>query len=104
MASESAAESVVVDNRASSQFEFEVDGHVAYLAYRRDGDRLILVHTEVPRQLEGHGIGGRLVTAAMDEAAEQHLTVVPLCAFAKGWLEGHPAIAARAPIEWPSNA
>jgi predicted GNAT family acetyltransferase len=104
MTSESAAASVVVDNRASSQFEISVDGRVAYLAYRRDGDRLILVHTDVPRQLEGHGIGGRLVTAAIDEAADQHLTVVPLCEFAKGWLEGHPAIAARAPIEWPSNA
>ena len=42
---------MVVDNRASSQFEIADDGHVAYLAYRRDGDRLILVHTEVPREL-----------------------------------------------------
>jgi predicted GNAT family acetyltransferase len=95
---------MVVDNRASSQFEIDLDGQLAYLMYRRDGERLILIHTEVPPALEGRGIGGQLVTAAMDEAAEQHLTVVPLCEFAQGWLEGHPAVAGRAPIEWPSNA
>ena len=94
----------VLDNRAASQFEIDVDGHVGYLAYRRDGTRLILIHTEVPQQLEGQGIGAKLVTAAIDEAAEQHLTVVPLCEFAMGWLERHPEVAARVPIEWPSNA
>ena len=95
---------MVVDNRTSSQFEIDLDGQLAYLMYRRDGDRLILIHTEVPPALEGRGIGGQLVTGAIDVAAEQHLTVVPLCEFAKGWLERHPAVAGRAPIEWPSNA
>lgn len=94
----------VLDNRASSQFEIDIDGHVGYLAYRRDGDRLILIHTEVPAQLEGQGIGAQLVTAAIDEAVEQHLTVVPLCEFAMGWLERHAEVAGRVPIEWPSNA
>jgi predicted GNAT family acetyltransferase len=94
----------VLDNRASSQFEIDVDGHVGYLAYRRDGDRLILIHTEVPPQLEGQGVGGKLVMAAIDEAEEQHLTVVPLCEFAMGWLARHPEVAGRVPIEWPPNA
>jgi predicted GNAT family acetyltransferase len=98
------SEPAVVDNRASSRFEIDIDGHLAELVYRRDGDRLVLLHTEVPQQLEGKGIGGHLVTAAMDEAAAQHLTVVPRCEFARGWLERHPAIASRAPIEWPTDA
>jgi uncharacterized protein len=95
---------MVVDNRATSQFEIDLDGQLAYLMYRRDGERLILIHTEVPPLLEGRGLGGQLVTAAVDEAAEQHLTVVPLCEFAQDWLERHPAVAGRVPIEWPSNA
>jgi uncharacterized protein len=95
---------LVADNRAASQFELDVDGHLAHLVYRRDGDRLILIHTEVPQALEGKGIGGRLVTAAIDEAAEQHLTVVPLCEFAQDWLKRHPEVAGRVPIEWPSTA
>ena len=93
----------VVDNPASSRFEVEVDGHLAELVYRRDGGRLVLIHTEVPRALEGHGLGGLLVTAALAYAAEKNLSVVPVCAFARGWLERHPGIAARARIEWPAD-
>jgi hypothetical protein len=28
------------------------------------------------------------------------LTVVPLCPFARGWLERHPDVAARATVDW----
>ncbi len=90
----------VTDNQAESRFEFDADGHVAVLVYRRNGKRLVLIHTDVPVELEGHGIGGRLVTAAVDRAAGQGLTIVPLCPFARDWLERHPAEAAKAPIDW----
>jgi uncharacterized protein len=78
------------------------DGWLAELAYRVRGDRLVLAHTEVPLELEGRGIGGRLVTAAVDRAAHEGLTFVPLCPFARGWLERHPEAAGRAVIDWDS--
>ena len=90
----------VVDNEADSRFELEVDGQFAELVYRRSGHRFVIVHTGVPDALEGRGIGGRLVTAAVDVAAEQGLTVVPVCPFARGWLERHPDVAGRAAIDW----
>ena len=54
----------------------------------------------MPEQLEGHGIGGALVTAAIDRAARDGMTVVPLCPFARGWLERHPEVASRVTIDW----
>lgn len=72
---------------------------MAELIYRRHGDRLVLVHTKVPDELEGKGVGGELVTAAVDFAAEQGLTVVPMCPFARGWLERHPDVAQRVTIQ-----
>lgn len=92
--------SQVVDNEAESRFELEVDGHLAELVYHRSGKRFVLVHTAVPDALEGRGIGGLLVTAAIDEAAEHDWTVVPLCPFARGWLERHPDVANRVTIDW----
>jgi len=94
----------VTDNQAESRFELSTDGRLAELLYRRNGKRLVLVHTEVPVELEGHGIGGRLVTAAVDRAAREGMTVVPLCPFALGWLERHPDVAARAPVDWGDPA
>ena len=72
----------VTDNQAESRFEVHDGGHRAELLYRRNGQRLVLVHTEVPQELEGHGIGGALVRAAVDRAARDGMTikaVVPVC-------------------------
>ena len=41
----------VIDNAEQNRFEAVVDGHVAHLLYRKHGDRLVLVHTEVPDAL-----------------------------------------------------
>lgn len=90
----------VTDNADASRFELIVDGQLAELVYRRRADRLILVHTGVPEALEGHGLGGLLVSAAVERAAAEGLTVVPLCSFAQAWLERHPAAAGRVRIDW----
>jgi predicted GNAT family acetyltransferase len=92
----------VIDNTDASRFELREDGWLAELVYRVRGGRLVLIHTEVPLELEGRGIGGRLVTAAVDRAAREGLTLVPLCPFARGWLERHPEAASRAVIDWDS--
>jgi uncharacterized protein len=90
----------VTDNQAESRFEIRAGGYLAELIYHRRGNRLVLIHTEVPEELERHGLGGRLVTAAVDRAAREDLTIVPLCPFARGWLERHPDVAGRVTIDW----
>lgn len=90
----------VTDNQAASRFEIAEDGHTAELRYHRHGNRLALIHTEVPGELEGRGIGGRLVAAAVDRAASAGLTIVPYCPFARRWLERHSDVADRVPIDW----
>jgi uncharacterized protein len=94
------ADERVTDNRAESRFEVTVDDAVAELIYRRRANRLVLIHTEVPKQLEGHGLGGALVQAAVDRAVSEGLTVVPLCPFARSWLERHPEAAATVNVDW----
>jgi predicted GNAT family acetyltransferase len=90
----------VVDVSDEGRFELRADGSTAELVYRVKGTYLVLVHTEVPEALEGQGVGGRLVRAAVDRAARDGLTIVPFCPFARGWLKRHPDEAARVPVEW----
>jgi uncharacterized protein len=91
----------IVDNRRRHRLEVSVEGHVAELVYRRDDQRLVIEHTGVPPELEGRGIGGALVTAAIDDAVERGLRVVLECPFARGWLERHPDVGGRVALEWP---
>ena len=93
----------ILDNEATHRFEVTIDGHHAELVYKRDADRLVLVHTGVPDDLEGRGVGGALVAAAIDDAVQRDLTVVPDCEFAAGWLERHPDVAQRVRIDWPAG-
>jgi uncharacterized protein len=90
----------VTDNQADSRFEVSADGALAELIYRRRADRLVLVHTQVPKALGGRGVGGQLVRAALRKAAADHLIVVPLCPFARDWLERHPDEAGNVAIDW----
>jgi len=78
-------------------------GHLAELRYRRHGKRLVLLHTEVPAEFEGHGLGGRLVAAAIDRAAQEGVTIVPLCPFARSWLERHTDTASHVTIDWGND-
>ena len=94
----------VVDNQAESRLEVQTEGKIAELIYRKNGKRLVLVHTEVPADLGGRGIGGTLVLAAVDKAVASGMTIVPLCPYARGWLERHPDDAARAAIDWGAPA
>lgn len=94
------APGLVVDAGEESRFVRREGGEVAQLLYQVDGDRLLLIHTEVPGSLGGRGIGARLVRAAVEKAIAQSLTIVPWCPFARRWLREHPDVAAGVPIDW----
>jgi len=90
----------VTDNPEAGRFELAVNGQLAELTYRRRAGRFVLIHTGVPASLGGRGPGGRLVTAAVDRAAAEGLTLVPLCSYARAWLQRHPDTAAAVTIDW----
>ena len=54
----------IVDNKAEDRFELAVEGHVAAAYYRRTDGNITFVHTEVPPELGGKGIGSKLVKGA----------------------------------------
>ncbi len=85
--------SELIDNKAQHRFELDVDGHLATEHYKRDGNVIVLEHTEVPPELSGKGVGSRLVKGVLDRIRAEGLKVVAECAFVKGWIDKHPAYA-----------
>jgi hypothetical protein len=79
----------ISNDQANNRFEAHISGKTAFLAYRRMPGKLTLVHTEVPAEIAGHGIGSALVRAGLDFAREQGLMVVPLCPFATDYIRRH---------------
>jgi uncharacterized protein len=84
-------ETSVRDNTADRRYELLVDGAVrGSLHYRTEPGSITLVHTEVDEQLEGHGLGSRLVRSALEDIRERGLRLVPVCPFVRSYLERHP--------------
>lgn len=79
----------VRDNASRRRYELEIDGQVAFLTYRRDGETLYIPHVEAPPALRGTGAAGRLMEGVMRIARAENLKVVPICGYAAAWLRRH---------------
>jgi hypothetical protein len=84
----------LTDNISLHRFEMNLGGAIAFIDYRIDADRLVLVHTEVPEILSGRGVGSAIARAVLDNARARGLRVVPECEFVAGFIRRHPDYAA----------
>jgi predicted GNAT family acetyltransferase len=90
----------VVDLTPESRFVIRGTDGEAELVYSLEGDRLFLVHTEVPPAWGGQGVGARLVRASLHRARTEGLTIVPWCPYARRWLKEHPDEAGGVRIDY----
>lgn len=85
---------IVRDNPDEQAYEVVLDGSRAgVLHYLPMRDALVLVHTEVAPELEGRGLGGRLISGALEDVRARGLRLVPVCPFVASYLERHPEYA-----------
>lgn len=80
----------VRDNRELQRFELPVDGQVAFANYQRQPGRLAITHVEAPPALRGTGVAGRLMQGIAEQARAEKTKVLPLCGYARAWMQRHP--------------
>jgi len=76
-------------NEALHRLEPEIEGSIAFIDYKLTGDRLYLIHTEVPPELEGKGAGSAIVQKALQYAKDNNYKIVPICPFVQSYLKRH---------------
>ncbi len=72
-----------------NRFEIECNGEIAYLEYMIADGVMDILHTIVPEPMEGKGTASALTKQALEYARENHLSVVPTCAFAENYMIRH---------------
>jgi uncharacterized protein len=91
----------VTDDPARERYEITVDGAPAgSTIYRRRPGLIAFVHTEIDPRFEGRGFGGRLISAALDDARADGEIVLPFCPFVNAYIERHPEYADLVPAEY----
>jgi uncharacterized protein len=79
----------VVNNKAHHRYELLVDGHLAATYYKLADGVITFIHTEVPPELGGRGVGSRLVKGALDGVRADGLKVIAQCPFVKAYIDKH---------------
>jgi len=77
----------IVNNKAQHRYELAVDGHIAATYYEVEGNIITFIHTEVPPELGGKGIGSKLIRGALDQVRADGSKVIPQCPFVKAFIE-----------------
>ena len=72
----------VKHDKEEQVFYADLGGAVAELSYTIPSDQTIdMMHTYVPVEHRGHGIGEKLVETALAYAKENNYRVIPSCSF-----------------------
>jgi hypothetical protein len=77
-------------NSDEHRYELWLDDRLIGIAsFRPSPGKIDLHHTEIEPELEGQGLGGELVAAALDHARANGLKVVPSCGFVAYYVRQH---------------
>ena len=92
--SDASPELTVRDNPESDSYDALIeDKVVGSIVYQRGhdlaGPRIIFRSTVVDPQMRGHGIGSKLVKAALDDVRAQGATLTSYCSFVDEYIADH---------------
>jgi predicted GNAT family acetyltransferase len=76
----------------STRFEATVPGsdEVAILEVAPSSNLWVFEHTEVPKSMEGRGIGSELVRQALAHVRKLGAKIKPVCPFTAAYVKRHP--------------
>lgn len=80
----------LLKNDAEKHFELEVEGYKAFIQFAKLSDRIALVHTEVPHELEGKGVGTAIVEKTLNYIKDSGKKLMPYCPFVFAYIKRHP--------------
>ena len=79
----------IVEITNESRFETRLEGHLAEINYRLEGQTMDLYRTFVPKELGGRGIAGELTQFALKAARERGFKVIPRCSYIANYIQKH---------------
>jgi predicted GNAT family acetyltransferase len=81
---------VVTDDPERSRYELRVAGELAgFLTYKRHGEQISLIHTEVEPAFQGMGLATHLARFSLDDARSHGVSVLPFCPYVNSWIRKH---------------
>jgi len=81
------------DKKDENRFVLQIEDKKAFIDYKvGKSGAIYLIHTEVPDDIEGKGVGHKLVRESLQLIEEEGNKIVPLCPFVRAFLKKHPDV------------
>jgi predicted GNAT family acetyltransferase len=81
----------IADNPGEHRYEAHIGNELAgFAVYESVPGGVILIHTEVDPEFEGHGIASRLAEATLNDLRARGLSIAPRCPFFARYIRHHP--------------
>ena len=71
----------IVHDKENQRYTMGINGELAKVEYTLRDDKMYLVHSEVPNNLRGQGIGKVLVEKTFEKLAEENYAAVAVCSY-----------------------
>ena len=78
----------LTDNKEDHLYELWVDGKKSFIEYQPgENNKIVLLHTEVSKDLEGTGVAAALVRKTFELLEMQDQKVIPVCSYIRLFLK-----------------
>ena len=73
----------IVHDKENQRFTLDINGELAKIDYTLREEKMYLIHSEVPYNLRGQGIGKVLVEKTFEKLTQESYTAVAVCSYIK---------------------
>jgi predicted GNAT family acetyltransferase/glutaredoxin len=73
----------IIHDKENKRFTLDINGELAKVEYTLKNDKMYLIHSEVPYNLRGQGIGKVVVEKAFEKLTEEGYNAVAVCSYIK---------------------
>ena len=73
----------LIHDKDNKRFILDINGELAKVEYQLRDDKMYLLHSEVPFNLRGQGIGKVLVEKTFEKSTEENFKAVAVCSYIK---------------------
>ena len=81
---------LLIHNESACQYEYHINGNIAYIRYDEQAGKMHLTHTVVPDALAGKGLAKTLLEAVLEQIKRDNKKAVAKCSYIERYLEKNP--------------
>lgn len=82
----------LVKNAVDKRFELKVGNYTAFIDYKEHGQKIWLIHTESPAELQGKCAATAVIEKTLSYIEANNYKLVPLCPLVAAYLKRHPEL------------